>query len=167
MLSIWRSRFDRAVEITGLILVVLLLSCVTLGVISREFNAPLIWTDEVARFIMLWLVVAGWIMATRRKGHIRIIFFIAMLRPVYLKAAEFIIQSLMVVFGAMIAYHSLTLTIKNHELEAITVPLSMAFMYAPMVLAGLVTMIQAFIEIYALANNRITATKTTNTGALL
>lgn len=167
MLSTFRSGFDRAVEITGLILVLLLLTCVTLGVISREMNSPLIWTDEIARFIMLWLVVAGWIMATRRKGHIRINFFLQKLSPSALKMAEIIIQSLMVIFGGMIAYYSIELTLKNFELEATTVPISMAFMYAPMILAGLVTLIQALIEIFELVNNKKTAPKTTNSGALL
>ena len=52
-----------------------LLGCVALGVITRGMGDPLIWTDELSRFLMVWLAVFGWILASRKRIHVRIRYF--------------------------------------------------------------------------------------------
>ena len=50
--------------------------CVRRSASSRaRSNEPLIWTDEMSRFLMVWLAVVGWMLASRRRAHIRIRFF--------------------------------------------------------------------------------------------
>ena len=51
--------FDRAAAIVACALVVALLVCVALGVVTRGLGEPLIWTDELSRFLMVWLAVFG------------------------------------------------------------------------------------------------------------
>ena len=138
---------DRAIEALACVLVVALLCCVTLGVVTRAWGDPLIWTDEIARFLMIWLAVFGWILASRRRTHVRIRFFQDLLpRPAW-RTAEFVIQFALLIFGIGIAVYSVGLTIRNLDLEATTVPISFAWMYAPMILAGLFTTGQALSEL--------------------
>jgi len=47
--------------VAGVLVVALLLS-VAAGVVSRGLGEPFIWTDEVARFLMVWLACFGWIL---------------------------------------------------------------------------------------------------------
>jgi len=137
---------DRGVEALACIILVALLSSVTLGVVTRALGDPLIWTDEISRFLMIWLAVFGWILANRRRTHVRIRFFQELLpRPAW-KAAEFAIQVALLLFGIGVAVFSVGLTVRNFDLEATTVPISFAWMYAPMVLAGIVTAGQALSE---------------------
>jgi TRAP-type C4-dicarboxylate transport system permease small subunit len=138
---------DRGIEALACIILIALLSSVTLGVVTRALDDPLIWTDEISRFLMVWLAVVGWILASRRRTHVRIRFFQEWLpRPAW-KAAEFVIQVALLAFGIGVAVFSVGLTVRNFDLEATTVPISFAWMYAPMVLAGILTAGQALSEI--------------------
>jgi TRAP-type C4-dicarboxylate transport system permease small subunit len=108
---------------------------------------PLIWTDELSRFLMVWLAVFGWIVASRKRIHVRIRFFQDRLPKHVHKATEIAIQSAMTLFGALVAAYSVGLIGRNHDLDATTLPISMAWMYAPMVLGGAITALQGAGEI--------------------
>ena len=142
--------FDRAVGATACFILLALLLCVTLGVVTRAAGDPLIWTDEVSRFLMIWLAVFGWILASRRRSHVRIRFFQDLLPKQAWKVAEIAIQLALFVFGAGIMFYSIGLVIRNFDLEATTVPISFAWMYAPMILAGAVMAAQAAAEMVEL-----------------
>jgi TRAP-type C4-dicarboxylate transport system permease small subunit len=145
---------DRGIEALACIILIALLSSVTLGVVTRALGDPLIWTDEISRFLMVWLAVFGWILASRRRTHVRIRFFQELLpRPAW-KAAEFVIQVALLLFGIGVAVFSGGLTVRNFDLEATTLSISFAWMYAPMVLAGIVTAGQALSEIIEIGQRR-------------
>jgi TRAP-type transport system small permease protein len=139
--------FDRAVGAIACFILLALLVCVTLGVVTRAIDDPLIWTDEISRFLMIWLAVFGWILAARRRSHVRIRFFQELLPKQAWKVAEIAIQAALCLFGIGIMFYSVDLVRRSLDLEATTVPISFAWMYAPMILAGAVTAAQALSEI--------------------
>jgi TRAP-type C4-dicarboxylate transport system permease small subunit len=139
--------FDRLAAFGCIALVTLLLGCVTLGVITRALGEPLIWTDELSRFLMVWLAVFGWVAATRKRIHVRIRFLQDRLPARAHKATEVAIQAAMTLFGALVAWYAVGLIGRNVDLEATTLPISMAWMYAPMLLAGAVTALQGAREL--------------------
>ena len=55
--------FDRALEAAACLLLLVLLLTVLAGVVSRAAGDPLIWTDEGARLVMVWLACFGWMIA--------------------------------------------------------------------------------------------------------
>ena len=134
--------FDRAAAFVCCALVAALLVCVSLGVVTRALGDPLIWTDELSRFLMIWLAVFGWIVASRKRIHVRIRFFQDLLPKRGHKAAEIAIQTAVTLFGVLVTAYSAGLIGKNADLEATSLPISMAWMYAPMVLAGAITALQ-------------------------
>ena len=146
-LRILAGAFDRTFELVCCALVVALLSVVSLGASTRSFGQPLIWTDELSRFLMVWLAVFGWIVATRKRIHVRIRFFQDRLPERAHQATELVIQAAMILFGALIAAYSVGLIGKNHDLEATSLPISMAWMYAPMVLGGAITALQGAVDL--------------------
>jgi len=116
-------------------------------VVTRAIGDPLIWTDELSRFLMVWLAVFGWVLATRKRIHIRIRFFQDKLPKVAHRAVEVSIQAALLVFGALVAFYGAGLIGKNHDLQATSMPLSMAWMYAPIFLGGAVTALQGASEL--------------------
>src|SRR5260370_1440066 len=132
----------------ALALMVALLATVLLGVVTRALNEPLIWTDEVSRLLMVWLAVFGWILACRRRGHIRVRFFRDLLPAKARRLAEIALQLAVALFGLAIVWFGFGLILRNLDLGATTVPISMSWMYAPISLAGLVTAVQAVGEIH-------------------
>src|SRR5438477_6155221 len=139
--------FDKAATLVCCALVTALLGCVTLGVITRALREPLIWTDELSRFLMVWLAVFGWIVASRKRIHVRIRFFQEKLPKHAHQATELAIQTAMTLFGVLVTAYGAGLIGKNADLDATSLPISMAWMYAPMVLGGAITALQGASEL--------------------
>jgi TRAP-type transport system small permease protein len=150
---------DRVLAFAACALLAALLVTVLLGVLTRELGDPLIWTDELSRFLMVWLAAFGWILASRRRAHIRIRFFQDKLpKPAY-DAVEIALQAAMVLFGGLVCAYGIGLVVKNHDLEATSMPLSMAWLYVPLVPAGLVTMLQGLAELAQVIQRRRAAAR--------
>jgi tripartite ATP-independent transporter DctM subunit len=78
--------FDRAVsrmiEIPAALLVGLEIVVLLAGVISRYvLHQPLVWSDELAAILFLWLAMLGTVIAYRRGEHMRMTAFVGMASP--------------------------------------------------------------------------------------
>ncbi len=66
----------QVVEFIGAVLVLAEACILFAGVVSRYvFNSPILWTDELATFLFLWLAMIGAVVALRRDGHMRLTTF--------------------------------------------------------------------------------------------
>jgi TRAP-type C4-dicarboxylate transport system permease small subunit len=140
---------DRGLRLAAGSFVVLLLATVTAGVVSRALNHPLSWTDEASGYLMVWLACLGWMLATRHRAHIRIRFFQDMLRGRAWRGTEAAIQLGMALLGGVIAWFAVRLVHTNADIEAMAMPLSAAWLYVPLVPAGLLTLAQALADLRA------------------
>ena len=72
----------QVVEFIGALLVLAETGILFAGVVSRYlFNSPIIWTDELATFLFLWLAMIGAVVALRRDGHMRLTTFVSWVGP--------------------------------------------------------------------------------------
>ena len=101
--------FDRGLAWVAGVLAAALAAAVMLGILSRAIGEPLIWTDEVSRFLMIWLAIAGWLMASRSRSHIRIRYFQDLLPARWHAAAEALMQLALVLCGSLIALFGIDL----------------------------------------------------------
>jgi len=70
------------VELAAAALVALEIAILFGGVIARYvFDAPLVWSDELASMLFLWLAMLGAVIAFRRDEHMRMTAAVGMLRP--------------------------------------------------------------------------------------
>jgi TRAP-type C4-dicarboxylate transport system permease small subunit len=134
---------DRALQALACGLLVALLCCVMWGVISRAEGDPSIYTDEGTRFLMAWLAATGWMIAGRSRAHVRIRFFHNLLPPRAWEATEVVIQLAIVVFGLSIAGYAIIMFRNNLGLEATSLPVSMVWLYMPLIPAALLIALQA------------------------
>ncbi|SFO08366.1 TRAP transporter, DctM subunit [Variovorax sp. PDC80] len=79
-------RLDRwlggTVESLAALLVLAEIVVLFAGVTARyAFHAPLVWSDELASILFLWLSMLGAVVALRRGEHMRMTAFVARLRP--------------------------------------------------------------------------------------
>ena len=135
--------FDRALELFGAALLTCLMATELAGVVTRAIDDPLAWTDEGARFLMVWLATTGWMLASRKRAHVRIRFFQNLLPDAVWRAVERVIQAALVLVGLVIAWFAITLVQRNADLDATSLPISMAWLYVPMIPAGLLMAVQA------------------------
>ncbi|WP_445289503.1 TRAP transporter large permease [Variovorax atrisoli] len=85
-LSGMASRIDRvlgaAVEAAAALLVLAEICVLFAGVVSRYlFHAPLVWSDELASILFLWLSMLGAVVALRRGEHMRMTALVQKVRP--------------------------------------------------------------------------------------
>lgn len=137
----------RLLQIVSGALVVALLLVVTAGIVSRALNEPLIWTDEISGFLMVWLACAGWVLATVNGSHIRVRLLHEKMPPGLWRAADASFQIAAILLGGLIAWKSIALIEANRDIEAVSLPISSAWMYAPLLPAGLASALQALAEI--------------------
>ena len=89
----WLRRFDRvigmAIGVPTAVLVLLEIAVLLGGVVSRYvFHHPIIWTDELASTLFLWLAMLGSAIALHRAEHMRMIAVVGMLSPPARRALE-------------------------------------------------------------------------------
>jgi TRAP-type C4-dicarboxylate transport system permease small subunit len=131
------------------VLLLALLVCVFLGVVSRQLNAPLAWTDELAQYLLVWTGFAGWLLASRNRSHIRITVVGDKLPARARIKLEIAIQAAVAAFGAGIVYFSFALIKRNLDVESISLPIPHATVYLPLPLLGLALILQAARELRA------------------
>jgi tripartite ATP-independent transporter DctM subunit len=69
-------------ELPAAILVVVEIAVLLSGVVARYvFNRPLVWSDELASVLFLWLAMFGAVIALRRGEHMRLTALVKMARP--------------------------------------------------------------------------------------
>src|SRR3954467_8263526 len=73
----WAARvssvFARLVEIPAALLVVAEIIVLLAGILARYvFHAPIVWSDELAGMLFLWLAMLGSVIAFQRGEHMRL-----------------------------------------------------------------------------------------------
>jgi len=89
----------RGAEFIGAMLVLVETCILFTGVVSRYvFNSPIIWTDELATFLFLWLAMIGAVVAVRRDGHMRLTTFVNWCKPTWSNWLGTVAELVVIVF---------------------------------------------------------------------
>mgnify|MGYP000411460643 CR=1 FL=1 len=76
------SRLLKPIEFISAALMTVIVVMLLVGVVSRYvFHHPLIWSDEVASILFLWLAMLGSIVAFQRGEHMRMTAIVGKLEP--------------------------------------------------------------------------------------
>ena len=83
--SDWLSGAERAlrlvVEVPAAILVAAEALILFAGIVSRAIGHSIIWSDELASILFLWLAMLGSVVAVQRGEHMRLTFVVGALSP--------------------------------------------------------------------------------------
>jgi TRAP-type transport system small permease protein len=149
---------DRLLRWSAVVLLLTLLASILIGVISRQLNAPVAWSDELAQYLLVWTAFVGWIIASRRRAHIRITVFADKLPAPLALALELLTQGLVVLFAVVLLRYSFGLIDRTWDVESIALPITAAALYIVMPLAALALILQALGDAaLALAGRRVAA----------
>ena len=141
------SLVERALRIAAVLLMTGLLASVMLGVVSRGLNRPFAWTDEMAQYLLVWTGFVGWMIAARRRSHIRIDVLIDRWPRPLRRLIEVVVQAAVMALAVALFLYSFALIERNLDIEWVSLPLSGALLYLPIPFAALVLIAQAAIEI--------------------
>lgn len=103
-------------------------------------NDSLAWTEEIARYALIWVVFVGAVMVTRRNSHIAVELVANLLPPNLLRASLLaFIDIVKLLFMGLLAYFSLTIIERMHYQRMTVIDVPMSYVYAG-VLLGCVMM---------------------------
>jgi TRAP-type C4-dicarboxylate transport system permease small subunit len=121
----------RLMEGFNLFLFVLLLILAIIQVLFRYMlMIPLPWTEELARFTLVWVTFLGAASVTRRKLHIAVDYFISKLSPKTSRVFSLCSYSLIIVFLSTVLWGALVMMEEAAPIFAGSIPwLSQMYLY--------------------------------------
>jgi TRAP-type C4-dicarboxylate transport system permease small subunit len=124
------ARLDRLACWTCVVLFVAILLVMMLQVAFRYvLNAPLTWTEELARYLYIWACWLGAPVALRRGNHIAIAFVGDRIPRGVGRIIALVTQAGALVFLAQLTVQGSILMVKSHSVEAITLPIPWSAIY--------------------------------------
>lgn len=147
-------RAEKAHDAIAVVLFVLMLGIVLLQVVLRyAFNAPLVWTDEAAQYLFVWVSFLGWTMATRKRIHIGIGVVIDRLPAAARRALHALWCALQVAFAVILLVVGVTITNAQADVKMVSIDFSFWPVYLVVPIAA------AFLVIYALRDLALILTR--------
>ncbi len=140
-------RLDRGlsvgVELVAGFLVLVEIAVLLAGVTARYvFHTPLVWSDELASILFLWLSMLGAVVALRRGEHMRMTGLVSRVGPQPRALLETLAITAPVAFLAMILYHAVDYAMEEHFIITPALEISNAWR-ASALPAGLTLMLVA------------------------
>jgi tripartite ATP-independent transporter DctM subunit len=133
----------RIAEFVGALLVLAETCILFAGVVSRYvFNSPLMWTDELATFLFLWLAMVGAVVAVRRGAHMRLTTFIEWVAPNVRSWLATVAELVVIVFAVELLVPTVAYLKVQASTELITLDISDGYrVVALLVGAGLISLV--------------------------
>ena len=63
---------ERLLNLLAIVLFVGMLGLVLAQVVMRKFFEPLVWSEELARYVFIWVSFVGWVIASRKRSHVHV-----------------------------------------------------------------------------------------------
>jgi len=135
------SRFDENLakgEAAALIAIVAVMTVVVfLQVLYRYvFAQSLQWSEELARYLFVWLSIFGAALALQKKGHFGLDLFYKMLSTRWQRVMKFPVVLLMGIVIFVILFQGIILVQKTALQESPAMGISMAWAYASLPVGG-------------------------------
>ncbi|WP_158579264.1 TRAP transporter small permease [Pseudoflavonifractor sp. AF19-9AC] len=135
----------KIVDVAAILLIAALSILVIVQVFARYmFNHSITWSEELARYLQVWLVMMGSVILTRKKGHLAIDIVTASLPPKVRYVTEIIVHITVLVFFAIVAYYGVTLTANAARQLSPALRLHMSYVYAALPVGGALIFLEEF-----------------------
>jgi TRAP-type C4-dicarboxylate transport system permease small subunit len=140
---------DRLVDLAAIAAFTGMFGCVLAQVVFRYvFNDPLVWSDELARYLFVWTAFLGWIIAARRRSHLAVGMLVTKLPPKARVACHALAALVAIAFAAALVFYGTRIMLRNLDVDT-------ASLWFPMGVVYLIVPLAAFaVGLYALADLR-------------
>ncbi len=122
---------DRALRAVALFLFIAIFLVVLAQVFFRYLlNSPLVWSEELARYLFIWLCFTGWVIATRADHHIAIGILRQRLPPLLRRLLHAAIEAGHLLLAALLFWNGYLLLMRNLSVGTVTLFFPFAVVYA-------------------------------------
>jgi TRAP-type C4-dicarboxylate transport system permease small subunit len=112
-------------------------------------NDSLAWTEEIARYGLMWVVFIGGAMVTRRKSHIAVELLSNVMKPGRLRASLLaFVDFVKLGFLILLAFISWTITERMHQQRMTVFDLPMSYVYGGVALGCFLMLFRQAINVW-------------------
>lgn len=146
-------RFIHLLEWWAVLLLILMVAVVSLGVFFRYIlNASLVWYDEFASYLLVWLTFYGAVVASYRGRHIGFEAVVDRLRPRTRRIIDLIGECFVLGFQIVLFYYGWLLTRKMGDETAVSlVWVKMSWVYSVLPITGGLMLLISLIRLIGIA----------------
>ena len=147
-LNLVSDRVDSIATFLAVAILLAMTAVITLQIVCRFFFTALSWSEELARYLMIWLTFLGASMGVKRGTHIAVTFAVSPLpRPVR-KGLELVVYALCLYFFSTVAYYGWKLMNMQAFQVAAGLGISMRYVYLSLPVGGMLCSVHIFAEIF-------------------
>jgi len=133
---------DQALNAAAIVLFLAIFALVLMQIGFRYFiNSPLTWSEELTRYLFIWLCFTGWAIALRRGTHIRVQAVYDLLPASLRKGLDFLVLLATAYFAYLMVRWGLVLVEQNRNVPAVAIDIPYALVYLSVPLFGLLVFI--------------------------
>jgi TRAP-type C4-dicarboxylate transport system permease small subunit len=122
---------------SAVLLFVTMVALVIAQVVARKFFEPLVWSEELARYLFIWVAFIGWVIATERRSHVAIGLLSDRAGPVLARALRWFSDAATLLLMAWLLRYGWQLVQNNRDVETVTLFFNYALVYAAAPFAAL------------------------------
>jgi len=105
-------------------------ACVFAQVVFRYFlGDPLVWSDELARYLFVWCSFLGWVIAARKRSHLSVSVAADRLAPNGRALLALVGAAAAIAFAGLLVYYGVRIAARNWDVDTTSLALSMGVVY--------------------------------------
>lgn len=138
----------RANDFLAVITFALIACIVLLQVVFRyAFHTPLRWSEEMARYLQIWMIMLGGAIAMRSKSHLAIDILTASFPPKVKRAVGVVVYVIVIVFFLIVTVFGAQLVVKTASQLSPAMSINMSMVYAALPVGGCLILMESIINL--------------------
>ena len=134
-------------DIAAICLMSVLAICVIAQVIWRyALGTPLTWSEELARYMQIWMVMLGAAVMMRKGGHLAIDLVTASLPPKIKRVTDTLVYIAIIVFFSIVVWQGIPVTMNAMKQHSPAIQANMGYVYMALPVGGALILMEAVIR---------------------
>jgi len=145
---------NKIVSYVGMVIfIVLIIACVAQVFFRFVLNHSLSWTEELARFMFIWMHLLGASLLIQGRGHATVTVILDLLHGTVRKIVDILIELVIFFDGTVMLYAGTVLSWSSRANKSTALSVPMWMINSSVAVGGLLLMIQALVAIALILSN--------------
>ncbi len=146
-----KGKCEKVIDWIGIIFFSMIFIIALFQIIMRwVLNSPVTWSEELIRFMYVWICFIGWTIASRNGSHIKINAIYKNLSENVQKVVETFNCTIVCVFGVLMVKYGINMTIIGRKGRGVTIPISFDWVYVIAPIASAIIIFYKVLELISI-----------------